>query len=165
LLPLWTLAYKRYYQFWVKIARSAHYCGEDADDIVQSVVSSLLTNSAVHFDSLEHLRNYVARSVLNRLLQMKKKANRQVSWTDALEARMGGGGDRTQEPLESELAIYREAIRSLSAPDFEIIKLRFYSGLTFSEISRLLNMPVSTLKSREAAALRRLRAWIRSRGY
>jgi len=149
----------------VKLAQSAHLCGEDADDIVQSVVSSLLTNSAVHFESLDHLRNYVARSVLNRLMQLKKKANMQVVWTEAIEARLSSSSDCSKELPDSELLVYREAIRRLSPKDFEIIKLRFYAGLTFSEISELLKIPVSTLKSREAAALHRLREWIRKQGF
>jgi RNA polymerase sigma factor (sigma-70 family) len=164
-LPIWTLAYKRYYQLWVKLARSAQVSGEEADDIVQSVVASLLMNDSLRFESLEHLRNYVARSVLNRAMQMKKKANKHIAWNDALEERVFSTLERSPEPMDAEFAVYREAIRHLSRRDFEIIKYRFYAGLTFAQISVLLGSPVSTLKSREAAALRRLRRWIKRKGF
>ncbi len=58
---------------------------------------------------------------------------------------------------QEERAALRAVINGLSRQDYEIIKLRFFSGLTFIEISRMLQKPVSTLKSREDAALRRIR--------
>ena len=61
-------------------------------------------------------------------------------------------------------AVLREAIRRLPPKDFEILKLRFYAGLTFQEISQMLNKPVSTLKSREESAMKKVRAWFRKNG-
>jgi RNA polymerase sigma factor (sigma-70 family) len=57
--------------------------------------------------------------------------------------------------------IFREGLRRLPKRDFEILKLRFYCGLRFVEISTMLGIPISTLKSREDAAIRRLRSWFR----
>jgi RNA polymerase sigma-70 factor (ECF subfamily) len=69
--------------------------------------------------------------------------------------------DRDEETLR---AVLREAIRRLPPKDFEILKLRFYTGLTFQEISQMLDRPVSTLKSREMSAMKKVRAWFRKNG-
>jgi RNA polymerase sigma factor (sigma-70 family) len=164
LSAVWSEAYRRYFGFWTKLARTTRLPEEEARDIVQTVVLSMLSRPHQVFESLEHLRNYVARSVLNRCLQTKQRSENNVRWSEFLEE----GGQIVSEPqgnlLSDNGALYREAIRQLSPTDFEIIKYRFYTGLTFAQISQLLHIPISTLKSREAAALRRLRKWLRKRG-
>ena len=57
-----------------------------------------------------------------------------------------------------------EGLAGLPKKDFNILKHRFYSGLTFQEISELTHVPVSTLKSREESAMKKLRKWFRKRG-
>jgi RNA polymerase sigma-70 factor (ECF subfamily) len=47
----------------------------------------------------------------------------------------------------------------------EVLVLRHYEGLNFEEIGRLLSVPASTLKSRFAAALTRLRVRLRHLGW
>jgi RNA polymerase sigma-70 factor (ECF subfamily) len=49
------------------------------------------------------------------------------------------------------------AVAELPAPWREVIALRHDAAMNFEEMSRHLNVPASTLKSRFAAALRRLR--------
>jgi len=58
----------------------------------------------------------------------------------------------------------KSAIQRLPRRDFDVIKLRYYAGYTFDEISRILGTPISTLKSREEAALQRLERWLRKKG-
>src|SRR5262249_48029908 len=48
------------------------------------------------------------------------------------------------------------AVSELPAPLREVIALRHDAGMNFEEMARRLNVPASTLKSRFAAALRRL---------
>ncbi len=47
----------------------------------------------------------------------------------------------------------------------EVLVLRHYEGLNFEQIARLTGTPASTLKSRFAVALRRLRADLRALGW
>ena len=53
------------------------------------------------------------------------------------------------------------AVAELPAPLREVIALRHDAGMNFEEIARQLGVPASTLKSRFAAALRRLRESLR----
>jgi RNA polymerase sigma factor (sigma-70 family) len=75
--------------------------------------------------------------------------------------------ERSEEPNHDERllrAVLLEGLGGLPKKDFEIVKLRFYGGLTFQEISDLLHLPVSTLKSREDSAMKKLRRWFQKRG-
>lgn len=49
-------------------------------------------------------------------------------------------------------------LRRLTEPEREILMLRHYSGLSFSEIARLLEVPLGTALARAHRALKRLRA-------
>jgi RNA polymerase sigma-70 factor, ECF subfamily len=57
------------------------------------------------------------------------------------------------------------ALAELPTPLREVIVLRHYEGMTFEEMGRLLSQPASTLKSRFAAALARLRVRLRHLGW
>jgi RNA polymerase sigma-70 factor (ECF subfamily) len=57
------------------------------------------------------------------------------------------------------------ALAELPAPLREVLVLRHYEGLSFEEIARLLGAPASTLKSRFAAALGRLRVRLQQLGW
>jgi RNA polymerase sigma-70 factor (ECF subfamily) len=57
------------------------------------------------------------------------------------------------------------AVAELPQPLREVLVLRHYEEMSFEDISRLLRVPASTLKSRFAAALNRLRACLRAAGW
>jgi RNA polymerase sigma factor (sigma-70 family) len=106
----------------------------------------------------------VAKGVLNRAMQAKHRAGRLAPITQNLESVFAILPDETASDSPGVRQALREGIERLPRNDFEILKLRFYSGLTFGEISQMLQMPVSTLKSREGAALKRIRKWLRKKG-
>jgi RNA polymerase sigma-70 factor, ECF subfamily len=161
--PLWIEAYRRYIRFWTNLARTTLITREEAEDIVHGVVSSLLLKQTKRFESVEHIRNYVAKSVVNRAIQLRQRGGRHVDLPDSADpASLELSRSGTTEHVSSE--VLRSIIQQLPGRDFEIIKLRFYSGFTFKEIGELLNLPISTLKSREDAALKRIRRQLRKRG-
>jgi RNA polymerase sigma-70 factor (ECF subfamily) len=162
---LWVDAYRRYYRLWVNLAKTSHASEDDAKDIVHGVIASILSEPSRRFVSLEHLRNYVARAVLNRVILHRQQLNRRSSFTDLPEAMTAVVAEPLLEKPSPESKALRDVIRKLRSKDFEIIKLRFYSGLTFSEISALVGRPISTLKSREDSALNKIRKGLRKKGF
>jgi RNA polymerase sigma-70 factor, ECF subfamily len=52
----------------------------------------------------------------------------------------------------------RRCVESLSAVQREPIHLAFYAGYSYPEVSRLLGLPLGTVKTRTRAGLRQLRA-------
>lgn len=153
---LWSEAYARYLRLWINLARTTMITREEAEDIVHGVVSSLLMRSDKQFESIEHIRNYVARSVLNRGIQLRQRGARLVDITETTEIMMFREA-RSNASSELPDRTLLNIIKTLPENDFVIIKLRFFAGFTFKEIRELLDLPISTLKSRELAALRRIR--------
>ena len=58
-----------------------------------------------------------------------------------------------------------QCVAELPAPLREVLVLRHYESLNFEEIARITGTPASTLKSRFAVALARLRGDLRERGW
>jgi RNA polymerase sigma factor (sigma-70 family) len=158
-------AYRRYMRFWVNLAKTVHVEEEDARDIVHGVLSTIIRRGDLDFASVEHVRNYVSRAVINRSVQARVRGERHASWSDALENTLRD--PELQDAMEHEefSRVLAEVLCALPDRSFEIIKMRFYCGYTFQEISRLLGISISTLKSREDAAVRAVRAALRRRGY
>ncbi len=162
---VWARAYTLYFRFWLNLARTVHPSEEEARDTVHTVLAAIINSDTSRFTSIEHLRNYVARAVLNRAIQTKQRIDREQGWSDSLEAHFAVAPDDTEIDEDRRKEAFRAALRRLSRRDFEIVKLRFYCGYTFQEISQLLTLPISTLKSREGGALKKIRAWMQREGF
>ncbi len=161
---LWVTAYKRYYRLWFTLARTSHASEDDAKDIVHGVIAAILSDQGREFSSLEHLRNYVAKAVLNRVILLKQQMRRRLPLAAEHEHHVTTIAEHVLIEDEEANKLIRQAILGLRKKDFEIIKLRFFEGLTFAEISVLLGKPISTLKSREVSALGKLRNALKKRG-
>ncbi len=61
--------------------------------------------------------------------------------------------------------VVARALAELPPPLREVVALRHYEGLNFEEIARRTGTPASTLKSRFAVALGRLRARLQEQGW
>jgi len=162
---VWKCAYRRYYHFWLNLARAVQITEDEAKDVVHTVVLACIRPPAREFDSLEHLRNYVAKGVVNRAIHQKKRNDRHHSWDEGLEETLASEAALPSEATDAVRHLIRQGLSRLPRRDVEILKHRFYSGLKFAQISELTGMPISTLKSREDSAIRRLRKWFRKNGY
>lgn len=162
---MWVIAYRKYLRFWVNLAKTVGASDEEAEDLVHNVISSVLSEPSKEFDSLEHLRNYVAKAVLNRAIQAKRRSNRRETWTESIEVQFAVSPETLESEETQKMRTLREGIDRLSRNEYEIVKLRFYFGLTFREISEKLDVPISTLKSREDAAVKKIRVHLRKKGF
>ena len=57
------------------------------------------------------------------------------------------------------------ALVGLPAHLYEIVKYRFFAGFTFRQMGEVLGLPVSTMKSREDAAIKRVRSFLLKNGF
>lgn len=162
---LWQQAYRKYHRFWVALAQSGHYAEAEAEEMLHAVLIAAMEDSGKHFDSLEHIRNYIARALLNRIIERRKNVPRYTEWDD--ESERGSLEDEemsAHERHELRLAL-RMGMRKLPAPLYRIVKLRFFSGFSFQEMSEYLELPISTIKSREDVALRKIRRILELHGF
>jgi RNA polymerase sigma-70 factor (ECF subfamily) len=94
---------------------------------------------------------------------------------DAARRRRDGTALDNHEPLDlaappealcrrETVELVTRALEQLPGPLREVLVLRHYEGQSFEDIARLTGTPASTLKSRFAAALARLRVSLRELG-
>lgn len=162
---LWHQAYRKYHHFWITLARSSHVPASEAEEMLHAVLIAIIDDPDRHFESLEHVRNYVARAILNRVVERRRNDARFTEWDD--ESEKGSGENEEMSPGEKRelhLAL-RKGMRGLPAHLYRVVKLRFFSGFTFQEMSEFLGLPISTIKSREEAALKRIRRVLKNHGF
>jgi len=162
---LWKNAYQRYSRLWINLARSADISDDEAKDLVHNVIASILEAPSRQISSMEHARNYVAKSVLNRVKGLRFRRSKRFGWEDEMEKRFAVHQDDCTSDDRKKREVLRHAVSKLTNKDFHILKLRFYSGFTLAQSGEILGMPISTIASREAVILRRMRLELHKNGF
>jgi RNA polymerase sigma-70 factor (ECF subfamily) len=147
-----------------------------AEDAVQMVIAGILgklDQGALSFSSREHARNYLLKSIRNKAQDILKSGARKSPDSEEILPHV-------QEPGEDPLAalISREeeegrkrrldelahGLSALKTGEREVLTFRFVEGMKYREISELTGIPITTLKSREDSALKKLRAALEKSG-
>lgn len=146
-----------HYDFVVKIV--FHMCGEPelAEDAAQEAFLrawvKLLT-----FRPGSSFRNWLCRIAMNAALDIlrRKKDNRSADQElDSLPDHANGPEAALIEKEEAELL--QLALRSLPEASRSVLVLREYGGMTYDDISNVLDIPIGTVMSRLNYARGRLR--------
>jgi RNA polymerase sigma-70 factor (ECF subfamily) len=123
----------------------------------------VLTASARYRPSGE-FSTWLYRIVLNLA---RDHARRRKQPTQLLEDDLRGSRENPppQEVLQRELtAAVAESLAALPIELRELLVLKHFAELSFTEMSQVLRTPASTIKSRMAVAHRRLRSELAARG-
>jgi len=162
---IWNAAYRKYFGLWTNLARSSGLSEDESKDVVQSIVAGILCEPRKEFESVDHVRNYVAKSVFNRVKVVKARNGRKTGWMEDTEVRFAVFPD---DLSGDELKLRKSlcgAVCRLTRKDFNILKMRFFSGFTLAQVGEFMGMPISTVKSREDAILRRIRRNLHRSGF
>lgn len=162
---MWAAAYRKYFGLWTNLAKSSGLTDDESKDVVQSIIAGILCEPKREFESLDHVRNYVAKSVFNRVKVVRARNGKKSSWHEDTEIRFAIHPDEyagDEITLRDSLCT---AVGTLSRKDFNILKMRFFSGFTLAQVGEFLDMPISTVKSREDAILKKIRKKLRHRGF
>jgi RNA polymerase sigma-70 factor, ECF subfamily len=148
-------------RYGVLAKRTAVLCGagDDADDVVQEAFVAAY-QALPRFRKGEPFRPWLLRIVVNRSRNAVRARNR----AQVLADRAATWDPRGLEwdPAEGALSAERRdalvaALSSLSAPDREILVVRFLLDLSEMDAALMLNLPKGTVKSRTARALQKVR--------
>lgn len=125
----------------------------DAEDLVHDVFIEVLRQAGAYDERRGTVRAWLFTRLRARGLD-RLRARRFV------EVAAGAVHDEPTGPddLAPDRAIVRRALGELPAEQADVVALAYFDGLSSSEISARLGIPVGTVKSRTAAALGRLRA-------
>ena|GEM_PF-2735163 len=153
----------------VNICRGLLEDPDTAEDVVQVVMTSIvqkLSRNELTFTSNEHVRNYLFKSVRNRAMDVLRDREKWLSDSENVLSNLEGD---SEDPLKSLLSLDEEkknrerldqlssGLKNLKKHEEEIILYRFMKGMKYREISENTGVPITTLKSREDSALRKLR--------
>ncbi|MSQ90147.1 MAG: sigma-70 family RNA polymerase sigma factor [Phycisphaerales bacterium] len=134
--------------------------GDLAEELTQSVFATMAEKLA-SYSERGQFEAWIFRVAINRLRDEMRRRTRHAKPTaqeklaEIGDPNGGAGAYRTLDP--DQVTDLEWAIDELSRSDREIIDLRHTAGLSFKQISNLLDEPVGTLLARHHRALARLR--------
>lgn len=128
----------------------------EAEDLLHDVLLEAW-RAAKDFDPKRgRVRTWLAIRMRSRALDHQKSAR--VS-RNAGDAGLDFVADE-RERISPDHAKVRAALGELGADQRTVVELAYFEGLSCSEISTKIKIPIGTVKSRLAAGLQRLREWV-----
>lgn len=121
---------------------------DDSQDIVQDVFIKLYNDNLI---SVNNIKNYLYRSVSNSCVDYHRKtANRKIDQIDTaiLPCHLYEKDISEKIIHEEEYSRLQKLMSELPNEQRQIIQLRILDNLSFVEIASILEVPVTTVKSR-----------------
>jgi RNA polymerase sigma-70 factor, ECF subfamily len=136
---------------------SRHTASNDvASDVLQTVFLRAVKNRR-RFRKVENPVAYlfqIARNEAARLARRRRRANEH-------QTAAGDPADRDASyQLAEDAEMVSAALARLDGEDREIVELKIYGGLTFSEIANVVDRPQATVATRYRRSLESLRNWL-----
>lgn len=132
---------------------------EWADEIAQDSWISL-HQARLHYEPLSSFRTYLYQIARNRLLDLLRQPQAQLTGDDTLLDHLSDandtGADTVLEARQRTRALHA-AIHALPGEQKEALILQQFSGMSLDEIAELVAVPVETVKSRLRYAMKKLR--------
>ncbi len=122
---------------------------EDAEDVVQEAFVRFATAKSV-----ANAKAYLYRTVSNGVIDLLRRQKPHTTLSEQLPAEPDNTPDRQETERIAGLMAH------LSDEQAEVVRLRTFASLRFTEIAEILDTPVTTVKSRFKAAIERLRTYV-----
>ena len=138
--------------FSLAIALLGNY--HDAEEVTQDVIMSVWQNSGTYDPLRARFSTWVARIAHNRTVDELRRRRRRAA-DSRLEDQEIERPDSTEAGLDYETV--RRALYDLPEEQRRVVYLGFFQGYTHTEIAKLLDRPLGTVKTQMRSALRLLR--------
>ena len=131
---------------------------QDAEDMTQDSLSTLIAKWDTFDESKASVKTWFLTIVRNRTIDYMRKKKPQFN-PDVLAQSSDGKAETAQQQIESSerQTTVRVAVIALPQNQRELILLRDYHGLKYTEIAQMLNVPIGTIMSRLARVRKQLR--------
>jgi len=131
---------------------------ERAEDLTQETFLAVI-RAVSRYEPRASVRTYLYGIALKLLAAERRRVFRNNAWSSALgPGTMEPNTDRTPDSV----LWVRQAMERLDASDREILMLREYEQLSYSEIAELLRIPVNTVRSRLFRSRLALKSYLES---
>ena len=138
--------YNEHYVYLKNFLISLTRDGEVADDIIQEFFSKILMNPS-SVANVTYMKSWLVKGVKNTLIDYYKKKKPELLKDESIIETLLVH-NRTPEVCAILNDQIQEILGGLSITDKAIILSKEYYGYDYQEISELLNIPISTLKSK-----------------
>ena len=142
-------------------------CGDAdlAEEITQSVFATVAsTLGAGGYTEQGRFEPWLFRITMNRVRGEARRAKRAGVSLESTSAPILAAPSPARGLAPATLAKLRQGLGELSDADREIIELRHHAGLSFKEMTEMLNEPLGTLLARHHRALKKLRNFLDAAG-
>jgi RNA polymerase sigma-70 factor (ECF subfamily) len=127
-----------------------------AEDVQQTVYAEVWRRAGQFDAARGSLLTWVLTIGRSRALDHLRRRTEQPMEGDALAALGGGLEERAYDEL-FERALVSEALGRIPEQERQLLQMRFWDGLSQSEIAEVTGQPLGTVKSRMTSGLRNLR--------
>ncbi|MEK4425815.1 RNA polymerase sigma factor [Solibacillus sp. FSL K6-1523] len=116
-----------------------------ADDIIQELFSKILKDPA-KISQVQHMKSWLIKASKNTLLDYYKKKKPELLHDENLIEDLLVNYQTPESKAVMDAQI-EAVLKNLSKRDRSIVLAKFYYGYSYEEISELLNISISTIKS------------------
>ncbi len=128
----------------------------EAEEITQDVFVSVWKARQSFNPNKGKLTTWLHRITVNKCLERQRKKKPVVIPIESIELADGEGSEEVVMNREERERVL-SAMNLLDSQHRAVLVLRYYSGLSYEEISRTMGIPLGTVKSRIYVAIRILR--------
>lgn len=135
----------------------------EAEDLVQEVFLHLSRTSSAFDRSKGCARSWIVQNIYYRAINRRRYLSSRHQLFGTAPKRSVDVEARATDYINSETAIFdgallREILKSLTAEQFETVRLFFFEGYTLAEISEKLGQPLGNVRHHYYRGLNKLRA-------
>ena len=146
--------YDRYAKLLFSIAYAVVHDRADAEDCVHDTLLKIWKSPESYDEARGDLKSFLAVAVRNAAISLlRKRARRQD-----IEKRLPAISEAEEPPVLDylEQSSLRSALQSLPPDQWSVLRLAYFEHLTHVQIAERLELPLGTVKSRIALAIRKL---------
>ena len=128
---------------------------EDVKECVNDVFTEVYLHRAEYNPAKGSLASWVGTIARNRAISRYRKQRKDLPLPEEGAEPERSGPDRAAE-LEQAMEV-EQAISQLSDTDQQIIRMKYYGGMSIQEIAETLHIPYETVKKRHQRSLKKLK--------
>ena len=133
---------------------------EVAEDVIQELYLKLRTT---HRDGILNMRYYIYRSLMNACAQ-RLRDRRKLSFVDLTSLKDLREDDLQAKDFEQEYQLIGRLLVTIPQEQSEVIRLHLHAGCQFQEVADIMDIPLSTAKSRYRYGIEHIRDAMRKEG-
>jgi RNA polymerase sigma-70 factor (ECF subfamily) len=138
-------------------ALKAGFIDDEADDLAQETLVTIWKKANLYNSGKSSASTWIYAIARNKRIDWLRKKNRPLPDPDDP---LIGIPERTQDEVletEQQYILLKSAVKNLPKPQKEVLMLSFFDDKTHLEISKNLDLPLGTVKSRIRLGLQKLK--------